>query len=104
MKITYGEEKIDIKTSLPVLPLRDIVIFPHMIYPLLVGRQFTVSALQEAMVQDKHIFLCAQKSPSIENPGRDDLHQTGVAARILQVMKLLQIYLLLEPNLISLHH
>lgn len=88
MKINYGEEKIDLKTSLPVLPLRDIVIFPHMIYPLLVGRQFTISALQESMVLDKHIFLCSQTSPSIENPGRDDLHQTGVVARILQVMKL----------------
>jgi len=88
MKINYGEEKLEIKPSLPVLPLRDIVIFPHMIYPLLVGRQFTISALQESMVLDKHIFLCSQKSPSIENPTREDLHQTGVIARILQVMKL----------------
>ncbi len=88
MKIEYGEEKLEIKTSLPVLPLRDIVIFPHMIYPLLVGRQFTISALQESMVLDKFIFLCAQKSPSIENPAREDLNETGVIARILQVMKL----------------
>ncbi len=88
MKIDYSDEKIEVKPALPVLPLRDIVIFPHMIYPLLVGRQFTVSALQEAMILDKHIFLCAQKSPAVENPGRDDLHETGVIARILQVMKL----------------
>jgi ATP-dependent Lon protease len=88
MKIAYNEEKVEIKSTLPVLPLRDIVIYPHMIYPLLVGRQFTVSALQEAMILDKNIFLCAQKSPSIENPIREDLFQTGVIARILQVMKL----------------
>ena len=88
MRIEYNEEKVDIKTTLPVLPLRDIVIIPHMIYPLLVGRQFTIAALQEAMILDKQLFLCAQKEPSIENPGQDDLHQVGVIARILQVMKL----------------
>jgi ATP-dependent Lon protease len=88
MKIDYNDEKLDVKASLPVLPLRDIVIIPHMIYPLLVGRQFTIAALQEAMIQDKQLFLCAQKEPSVENPRKDDLHQVGVAARILQVMKL----------------
>jgi ATP-dependent Lon protease len=88
MKLDISEEKIEIKSRLPVLPLRDIVIFPHMIYPLLVGRQFTVSALQEAMIFDKQIFLCAQKLPEIEIPGQSDLYQMGVVARILQVMKL----------------
>ncbi|MCP4705335.1 MAG: endopeptidase La, partial [candidate division Zixibacteria bacterium] len=88
MKIEYNEEKIDVKASLPVLPLRDIVILPHMIYPLLVGRQFTISALHEAMVLDKQILLCAQKEPSTENPTLKDLHRVGVVARILQVMKL----------------
>ncbi len=88
MKLELGEETIDIKTNLPVSPLRDIVIFPHMIYPLLVGRQFTIAALQEAMVRDKQLFLCAQKSPEIETPGDKDLFHTGVVARILQVVKL----------------
>ena len=88
MKMEYNEEKIDVKASLPVLPLRDIVIIPHMIYPLLVGRQFTISALHEAMVRDKQILLCAQKEPTIENPVQKDLHTVGVVARILQVMKL----------------
>lgn len=86
--MTYDEEKVKVKSSLPLLPLRDIVIFPHMVYPLLVGRQFTISALQEAMVLDKQIFLCAQKFPEVEMPTREDLYQIGVAARILQVMKL----------------
>ncbi|MCX6827751.1 MAG: endopeptidase La [candidate division Zixibacteria bacterium] len=88
MKLDFSEEKVEIKSRLPVLPLRDIVIFPHMIYPLLVGRQFTVSALQEAMILDKQIFLCAQKTPEIDIPNLEDLHQVGVVARILQVMKL----------------
>ncbi len=88
MKIEYNEEKIDVKASLPVLPLRDIVILPHMIYPLLVGRQFTISALHEAMVLDKLILLCAQKEPATESPTLKDLHPVGVVARILQVMKL----------------
>ena len=77
MKMEYNEEKIDVKASLPVLPLRDIVIIPHMIYPLLVGRQFTISALHEAMVRDKQILLCAQKEPTIENPVQKDLHTAG---------------------------
>jgi len=88
MKIEYNEEKLEVKTTLPVLPLRDIVIIPHMIYPLLVGRQFTISALHEAMIREKQIFLCAQKEPATENPAKKDLHSVGVAARILQVMKL----------------
>ncbi|MFH2036590.1 MAG: LON peptidase substrate-binding domain-containing protein, partial [Candidatus Zixiibacteriota bacterium] len=88
MKINYGEEKITVKSQLPLLTLRDIVIFPHMVYPLLVGRQFTIAALQEALIQDKHIFLCAQKYPDIELPTVKDFHHSGVVARILQVVKL----------------
>ncbi len=71
-----------------MLPLRDTVIFPHIIYPLMVGRQFTISAMQQALVSDKQIFLCTQKNPEIETPTRDDVHDIGVVARILQVMKL----------------
>lgn len=88
MRLLYGEEKVEIKARLPVIPLRDIVIFPHMVYPILVGRQFTISALQEAMILDKQVFLCAQKLPDVDMPSRDDLHPVGVVARILQIMKL----------------
>ena len=88
MKYQYGEEKIEVKSLLPVIPLRDIVIFPHMVYPIMVGRAFTISALQEAMVLDKQVFLCAQKQPEVDMPARTDLHPVGVAARILQIMKL----------------
>ena len=68
MRIKYGEETVTLKNQLPVLTLRDIVIYPHMVYPLLVGRQFTIAALQESLILDKYIFLCTQKFPDIEMP------------------------------------
>ncbi len=88
MKIIRKDEEIVIRTKLPALPLRDMVIFPYTIYPLLIGRQFTINALQEAMMLDKQVFLCAQKSPEEEKPKRSDLYSVGVVARVLQVMKL----------------
>jgi ATP-dependent Lon protease len=88
MKLTYNTEELEIRAKLAVIPLRDVVVFPHMIYPLLVGRTFTVKALQEAMVQEKQVLLLAQKSATVDNPTEDDLFSTGVVARILQVMKM----------------
>ena len=88
MKLKYNDEEIEVRPQLAVIPLRDVVVFPHMIYPLLVGRDFTVKALQESMVQDKLILLVAQQSPSVDTPGVDDLYGVGVVARILQVMKM----------------
>ncbi|MCX6835801.1 MAG: endopeptidase La [candidate division Zixibacteria bacterium] len=88
MKVTYNTEEIAIRSRLAVLPLRDVVVFPHMIYPLLVGRSFTVKALQEAMMQDKQILLVAQRSSATETPNQSDLYLVGVVARILQVMKM----------------
>lgn len=88
MKLYYGNEQIDIRPRLPVLPLRDTVVFPHIIYPLMVGRQFTISAMQQALVSDKQIFLCSQKNSEIDSPTREDIYRVGVVARILQVMKL----------------
>ena len=88
MKLSYNTEELEIRTRLAVIPLRDVVVFPHMIYPLLVGRTFTVKALQEAMVQEKQVLLVAQRAASTDNPGKDDLFDVGVVARILQVMKM----------------
>ena len=88
MKIKHHEEIIDLKTTVPVIPLRDIVVFPHMIYPLLIGRNFTINALNEAMAKNKQVFLVSQKSASVDSPKPDDLYKTGVIARILQVMKM----------------
>ena len=72
----------------PVLPLRDIVVFPNMIVPLFVGRDKSVAALEAAMNADKEIFLVAQLDPGHDDPAREDLHEVGVTATVLQLLKL----------------
>ncbi len=74
--------------SYPLLPLRDIVVFPHMIVPLFVGRDRSVAALETAMESDKEIFLVAQLDPGEDDPQRDDLYDVGVIATVLQLLKL----------------
>lgn len=76
------------KSTYPVLPLRDIVVFPHMIVPLFVGRDKSVAALEAAMADDKEIFLVAQLDPAQDDPGRDDLYDIGVSAEVMQLLKL----------------
>ncbi len=88
MKIKHNDETINLKTALPIIPLRDVVVFPHMIFPLLIGRNFTINALQEAMSDDKQILLLSQKEASVDKPNPDDLYEVGVVARVLQVMKM----------------
>ncbi|MDQ6969508.1 MAG: endopeptidase La [Mariprofundus sp.] len=73
---------------LPVLPLRDIVVFPHMIVPLFVGRDKSVKALEEVMASDKKILLLAQKDASHDDPGADELYSIGTLGNILQLLKL----------------
>ncbi len=73
---------------LAVLPLRDIVVFPHMIVPLFVGRERSVQALEHVMMSDKQILLVTQKSPSVDDPMPDDLFETGTLGTILQLLKL----------------
>ncbi|OYW45044.1 MAG: endopeptidase La, partial [Novosphingobium sp. 12-63-9] len=72
----------------PLLPLRDIVVFPGMVVPLFVGREKSVAALEAAMASDKEIFLLAQLDPGCDDPDRDDLYDTGVVASVLQLLKL----------------
>jgi len=74
--------------DLPLLPLRDIVVFPQMIVPLFVGRDKSVTALEKAMEGDKDIFLVAQLDPSEDDPDRDALYDTGVVASVVQMLKL----------------
>ena len=74
--------------SYPLLPLRDIVVFPHMIVPLFVGRDRSVAALETAMEAGKEIFLVAQLDPGEDDPSRDDLYDVGVIATVLQLLKL----------------
>ena len=74
--------------TFPVLPLRDIVVFPHMIVPLFVGREKSVKALEEVMKDDKRILLSSQIDPSIDEPHTDGIYQVGVLANVLQLLKL----------------
>ncbi len=74
--------------TLPVLPLRDVVVFPHMVIPLFVGRDKSIRALELAMESDKRIALVAQKSAETDDPGADDLYPIGTLATVLQLLKL----------------
>ena len=79
---------IDTANSYPVLPLRDIVVFPHMIVPLYVGRDKSVRALEQAMQASKEILLVSQKEVDIENPSADDIYTVGVLGEVLQILKM----------------
>ena len=72
----------------PLLPLRDVVVYPHMVVPLFVGREKSILALEQAMESDKQVVLVTQKDPSEDNPKADDIHQIGTLANILQMLKL----------------
>ncbi|RMH60294.1 MAG: endopeptidase La [Zetaproteobacteria bacterium] len=74
--------------ALPVLPLRDIVVFPHMIVPLFVGRDPSVFALESAMASDKRVLLVTQRDAGVDRPGRDDLYGVGCIGSILQLLRL----------------
>ncbi len=75
-------------TSFPVLPLRDIVVFPHMIVPLFVGREKSVRALEEVMANDRQILLASQIDPAQDEPDEDGIYRVGVLANVLQLLKL----------------
>ena len=84
-----NEEEPQAAHILPLLPLRDIVIFPHMVAPLFVGRPKSVAALSNAMdTADKHIFLATQNKAGIDNPTEKDIHQVGVIGTVLQLLRL----------------
>lgn len=77
-----------IPQHLPALPLRDIVVFPYMIYPVLLGRESSLRAATYAADHGKFIFLASQKNPSVDDPGKDDIYRDGTVAKIIQVLKL----------------
>ncbi len=77
-----------VNLELPVLPLRDVVVFPHMVIPLFVGRTKSIHALDIAMESGKSILLVAQKDPSHDNPTVDEIYRTGIVASILQMLKM----------------
>ena len=80
--------KEPLSSSYPVLPLRDIVVFPHMIVPLFVGREKSVRALEEVMADDKQILLSSQIDPGEDDPAQDGIYKAGVLANVLQLLKL----------------
>jgi len=73
---------------MPVLPLRDVVVYPHMVIPLFVGREKSIDSLDAAMSRDKRIMLAAQTSAAVDEPAATDIHQVGTIATILQLLKL----------------
>ena len=84
-----GSKKTDAdKIIYPLLPLRDVVVYPHMVVPLFVGREKSIVALEAAMELDKQIILVAQRNPSEDNPGIEDVYEVGTFATILQMLKL----------------
>jgi ATP-dependent Lon protease len=76
------------RTTLPLLPLRDVVVFPHMVIPLFVGRPKSIKALEVAMEGGKHIMLVAQKTAAKDEPTEKDMYEVGCIANILQMLKL----------------
>ena len=87
-KVTKVQATENVKETLPVLPLRDIVVFPHMIVPLFVGREKSIKALEEVMREDKRILLVAQKNPADDDPSIDAIYEVGTLAQVLQLLKL----------------
>lgn len=74
--------------ELPLLPLRDVVVYPHMVLPLFVGREKSIEALEYAMANDKQVLLVAQRNAADDDPGADDIYQMGTVSNILQLLKL----------------
>jgi len=88
MQIEREGEVIDIEEKLPLLPLRDVVLFPHMTVPLLVGRVPSVNAIEEAVAGNRILFATAQKRPDVVDPQKDDLYRLGTVVRVLQLFRL----------------
>ncbi len=89
VKSQHEESIVDnMPEILPILPLRDVVIFPYMIYPVLVGREQSIKAANYALDNTKYIFLSTQRKPNIEDPKKDDIYREGTIAKIVQILKL----------------
>ena len=86
--IVKEEKDIEIPDTLPILPVRDIVIFPYMIIPLFVGREMSIQSIDHSLNTDRMVLLLTQKDLSVENPGPEDLHSVGTAGLIMRMLKL----------------
>ena len=76
------------RQRLPLLPLRDIIVFPHMVVPLFVGRQKSIAALEAAMETDQRILLSAQRDAKTNEPAEDDIHAVGTIGTVVQLLRL----------------
>jgi len=86
--IEEDDKTTEIPTNLPLLPVRDVVIFSDMLLPLFVGREKSVRSVEDAVNGDGFLFLATQKDPAIENPSQDDIYRTGTVGRVLRMLKL----------------
>src|SRR3979411_49469 len=85
-EVSNPKEKVESK-KLPMMPIRDVVIFPYMMTPFVVGRESSVRALEEALASDKKIFLATQHDASIDEPRPDEIYPVGTVANIVQSLK-----------------
>jgi ATP-dependent Lon protease len=85
---TRDREKEEKMLAIPLLPLRDVVVFPHMIVPLFVGREKSIAALESAMKSEKGIFMVAQKSAQKDDPTENDIYAVGTMGIIIQLLRL----------------
>ncbi len=88
LEFRRGDETLKVSERLPLLPLRDVVVFPYMTIPLLVGRLPSVNAIEKAMARDRMLFVTAQKRSEVADPQHDELFRTGTIVRILQLFRL----------------
>lgn len=85
--VRHNGETVVLQRQLPLLPLRDVVVFPYMVTPLLVGRPRSIAALEAAVARDKHIVVAAQRESEEEEPGPEDLYEVGTVIKILQIIR-----------------
>jgi ATP-dependent Lon protease len=88
LSVTRGDETFTFRDRLPLLPLRDVVVFPHMTLPLLVGRRPSISAIEKAVARDRMLFVTAQKSSEIADPSHEELYRVGTVVRVIQLFRL----------------
>jgi ATP-dependent Lon protease len=88
LSIARGDERFTFRDRLPLLPLRDVVIFPYMTIPLLVGRLPSINAIEKAVARDRMLFVTAQKSSEVADPSHDELYKVGTVVRVLQLFRL----------------
>ncbi|MGC4082917.1 MAG: LON peptidase substrate-binding domain-containing protein [Vicinamibacterales bacterium] len=82
------ENTLEVYETLPIVPLRDVVVFPHMMMPFVIGRPSSTRALEHALLKDKRIFLAAQHDASIDDPQPEDIYTMGCVANVVQSLKL----------------